>query len=281
MVAGMACFLANDALVKTVSADLNTGQIVLLRGAGACVWLLAMCVASGALRQWTRLFDAAVLQRAGIDGVATLFYLSALVHLPLANVTAINLSAPLMLTALAVLFLGESVGWRRWSAVAVGFVGVLLIVQPKAQGFNWFALVALGGTALHAVRDLLTRRIAAGIPSLLITLSTAVAVTIMGAGFAALEPWRPLEWRAIGLLAATSVLLAAGYYLMVACVRLGELSVVAPFRYTALLWALILGYALWGDLPDAIASIGIVLLIGSGLYVLHRERLKRASLSAD
>jgi drug/metabolite transporter (DMT)-like permease len=165
--------------------------------------------------------------------------------------------------------------------VAVGFASVLLIVQPKAQGFNWFAVVALAGTALHALRDLLTRRIVAGIPSLLITLSTALAVTIMGVGFAALEPWRPVEWRAAAMLAAMSMLLAAGYYLMVACVRLGELSVVAPFRYTALLWALVLGYVLWGDLPDAIATMGIVLLIGSGLYVLHRERIKRVTIGAD
>ena len=195
--------------------------------------------------------------------------------MPIANVTAVNLSVPLMLTICAAFFLREQVGWRRWSAVVAGFIGVLLVVQPTASGFNWFALVALAATATHAARDLLTRRIRAGIPSVIVTLSTAIVVTIAAAIVSAIEGWQPLTWRPVLLLILASAFLSGGYYLVIDCMRHGELSVVAPFRYTAMLWALLLGYLVWGDVPNLLAWLGIVLLVGSGLYIFHREQVRR------
>jgi len=275
MIASMMLFMGNDALVKHVSESLPTTQIIFLRGLSATVLIATLAIALGAWNRMPAVLDRRVLVRAGIDSLGTFLYLMALFNMPIANVTAINLSVPLMLTVCAAFLLREQVGWRRWSAVTVGFVGVVLVVQPAAAGFNWFALVALAATATHAARDLLTRRIGAAIPSIIVTLSTAIFVTIC-AGFAsAVETWQPLAARQIALLIAASALLSGGYYLVIDCMRHGELSVVAPFRYTAMLWALLLGYFVWGDVPNLLAWAGIVLLVGSGLYVLHRERIRR------
>ncbi|MGE0661001.1 MAG: DMT family transporter [Reyranellaceae bacterium] len=282
MIASMMLFISNDALVKHVSESLPTTQIIFLRGLSATLLIATMAVALGAWRQMPKVVDRRVLARASIDSLGTFLYLLALFNMPIANVTAINLSVPLMLTVAAAFLLREQVGWRRWSAVTAGFIGVLLVVQPTATGFNWFALVALVATGTHAMRDLMTRRIGVGIPSIIVTLSTAIVVTICAGLAAAVETWRPLETRQVLLLIAASAFLSGGYYLVIDCMRHGELSVVAPFRYTAMLWALLLGYFVWGDVPNLLAWAGIVLLVGSGLYVLHRERIRRrqAALSS-
>jgi drug/metabolite transporter (DMT)-like permease len=274
MVASMVLFICNDALIKHVSESLPTGQIIFLRGLSATVLIAALAVGLGAWRQMPAVIDRPVLLRAGIDSLGTFLYLLALFNMPIANVTAINLTVPLMLTICAAFILHEQVGWRRWSAVVAGFIGVLLVVQPSASGFNWFALVALAATATHAARDLLTRRIRAGIPSVIVTLSTAIVVTIAAAIVSSIEGWQPLTWRPMLLLILASAFLSGGYYLVIDCMRHGELSVVAPFRYTAILWALLLGYFVWGDVPNVLAWIGIVLLVGSGLYVLYRQQVR-------
>lgn len=279
MVASMMLFICNDALIKHVSESLPTGQIIFLRGLSATFLIAALAVALGAWRQMPAVLDRPVLARAAIDSLGTFLYLLALFNMPLANVTAVNLSVPLMLTLCAAFLLREQVGWRRWSAVAAGFVGVLLVVQPTAAGFNWFALVALAATATHAARDLLTRRIRPGIPSVIVTLSTAIVVTIAAAVVSAVEGWRPLPMRELSLLIVASAFLSGGYYLVIDCMRHGELSVVAPFRYTAMLWALLLGYLVWGDVPNLLAWIGIALLVGSGLYIFHREQVRRRAAS--
>lgn len=278
MIASMVLFICNDALIKHVSESLPTGQIIFLRGLSATLLIATMAVALGAWRQMPAVFDRPVLARAAIDSLGTFLYLLALFNMPIANVTAVNLSVPLMLTVCAAFLLREQVGWRRWSAVVAGFVGVLLVVQPAAAGFNWFALVALAATATHAARDLLTRRIRAGIPSIIVTLSTAIVVTIAAAGVSAIEGWQPLPMRELTLLIVASAFLSGGYYLVIDCMRHGELSVVAPFRYTAMLWALLLGYLVWGDVPNLLAWFGIALLVGSGLYIFHREQVRRRAV---
>lgn len=275
MVASMMLFICNDALVKFVSQTLPTGQLIFLRGVSATILIAVLAMALGQWRRAPAMFNPPVFARALIDGAATFLYLIALFHMPIANVTAINLSVPLMLTVCAALFLSEQVGWRRWSAVTTGFIGVLLVVQPAVEGFNWFALVALIGTLFHSARDLLTRRIGAGIPSLIVTLSTAMVVTIAAGGLSLIEGWQPLPLRELLLLILASAFLSGGYYLVIDCMRHGELSVVAPFRYTAMLWALLMGYFVWGDVPNLPAWMGIALLVGSGLYIFHREQVRR------
>lgn len=274
MVLAMALFICNDTLVKYAGQSLPAGQIVLLRGLAVTLWISLMAAALGALRQWRLALAPAVLARAALEATATFVYLAALFHLPIANATAINLSIPLLLTVLAVLLLREKVGWRRWSAVAAGFLGVLLVVQPTPSGFNWYALVALAATVLHAFRDLTTRRIPPHIPSVLVTLTSATMVTMGGGALSLAEDWTPLSWSIAGLLLAASLLLTGAYYLLIEGMRQGELSVIAPFRYVGILWALLLGYAVWGDVPNAVAGAGIVILVASGVYIFHRERVR-------
>jgi drug/metabolite transporter (DMT)-like permease len=281
MAAGMACFVSNDALVKFVSQSLPAAQLIFIRGAFATALLLAIAHALGATRHLRSLADRKVLLRAGLDAFATMTYLTSLFHLPIGNATAINMATPLFITLFAVIAFGERVGAGRWLAVATGFLGVLLIVQPSGDAFNAYALLCLAGTLLHAARDLTTRVIAPSIPSILVTVSTAVAVTVLSGAIAAFQAWKPVAAGQYALLAAASVFLGGGYFLLTVAMRGGEMSLIAPFRYTGLLFALLLGFLVWGDVPNAWAWAGIALLVAAGLYVLHGERSRaRAELEA-
>ena len=148
--------------------------------------------------------------------------------------------------------------------------------QSAGAAFKAYALLCLAGTLLHASRDLMTRVIDRTIPSLLITLSTAVAVTLLSGAWSLLHEWQSVTGRQLGMLAAASVFLSGGYFLLTVAMRGGEMSLIAPFRYAALLFALVLGFAVWGDVPNALAWAGIALLVAAGLYVLHGERSRAA-----
>jgi len=154
-------------------------------------------------------------------------------------------------------------------------LGLMLVIQPRAEGFNYYALVCLVGTLFHAARDLMTRRIHAGIPSILITLATAVAVTVVSGVWSLLQGWKAFGLFEFGMLALASVFLIGGYYFIINSMRHGEMTLVAPFRYSGLLFALVLGYLVWGEVPNTLAWSGIALLIVSGLFVLHNERRYR------
>jgi drug/metabolite transporter (DMT)-like permease len=276
MAAGMGCFVVNDTLVKVVSESLPAAQLIFLRGLFATALLLMISGRMGALPQLGALLDRRVVIRALFDALATLTYLTSLFHLPIANATAINMATPLFITLFAVVAFKEQVGGARWLAIATGFTGVLLVVQPSGAAFNAYALLCLGGTVLHASRDLMTRTIHRGIPSILVTLSTAVAVTLLSGALCLFSEWRPFAITQLGLLAAASIFLSGGYFLLTVAMRGGEMSLIAPFRYAGLLFALVLGYAVWGDVPNALAWTGIALLVAAGLYVLHGERARAA-----
>jgi drug/metabolite transporter (DMT)-like permease len=276
MAAGMGCFVVNDTLVKVVSESLPAAQLIFLRGLFATALLLMISGRMGAIGQLGALLDRRVVIRALFDALATLTYLTSLFHLPIANATAINMATPLFITLFAVVAFKERVGGARWLAIATGFTGVLLVVQPSGAAFNAYALLCLGGTVLHASRDLMTRTIHRGIPSILITLSTAVAVTLLSGALCLFSEWRPFAITQLGMLAAASIFLSGGYFLLTVAMRGGEMSLIAPFRYAGLLFALVLGYAVWGDVPNTLAWTGIALLVAAGLYVLHGERAKAA-----
>lgn len=271
MSAAMASFVANDSLVKLVSESLPAAQLIFLRGVFATGLLLGIAVLLGAHRGLASLGSRRVLLRAGFDGFATLAYLTSLFHLPLANATAINMATPLFITLFAVVAFHERVSAARWLAIATGFVGVLLVVQPTGAAFNAYALLCLGGTLLHAGRDLTTRTIDARIPAILITLSTAITVTVLSGLWSLAQPWQVPSSVQLMQLAAASVFLSGGYYLIIIAMRGGEMSLIAPFRYTGLLFALVLGWALWGDVPNALARVGIALIVGAGLAMLRRR----------
>lgn len=275
MTLSMMLFIVNDSLVKVVSASLGAGQLIAIRGLIASLIVLAIIVGTGAARHLPRAWGGPAVWRGVLDMVGSLLYLLALFHMPIGNATAINMTSPLGMTAAAALFLKESVGWRRWSAVVVGFCGVLMVVQPRADGFNYWSLLAIGAVFFVVARDLMTRRMRADIPSLVIVLSASVVVMLGAFGFSLAEGWKPVAWSDIALLGLAAAFVIGGYYLIVDAMRHGALSVVGPFRYTALIWALLSGYLVWGDVPNLLAISGIAVIVGSGLYVLHRERVRR------
>ncbi|MGD9944971.1 MAG: DMT family transporter [Burkholderiaceae bacterium] len=279
----MACYIANDALVKYASSGLAVGQMVFLRGLMATLLVLVIAHAMGTFGQMREAWQPRVIVRSLLDALGTCCYLWSLMHLPLPNAVAIGLAAPLFLVVFAVILLRERVDASRWLAIAVGFTGVLLIIQPSATGFNLFALVCLLGVLFHALRDLLTRTIQVAVPAIIIMLTGSVMITLFAGAVSIVQGWQPLTALAAGLLALAAVFLSVGGILVIAAMRNGELSVVAPFRYSGLLFALILGYLIWGDVPNVLAWCGIVLLIGAGLYILHRERARseRPAPSSD
>jgi drug/metabolite transporter (DMT)-like permease len=279
MSAGMASFVSNDALVKFVSQSLPSSQLIFIRGIFATLLLFAISHAMGMTGRIRLLADRKVVLRAALDAFATVTYLTSLFHLPIGNATAINMATPLFITLFAVIAFKEQVGTGRWLAILTGFTGVLLVVQPTGAAFNAYALLCLAGTLLHASRDLTTRVIDKSIPSILVTLSTAIGVTLLAGIWCLFTEWKPASWQQLGLLATASVFLSGGYFLLTVSMRGGEMSLIAPFRYTGLLFALVLGYLVWGDVPNALAWGGIALLVAAGLYVLHGERSRpRAEL---
>lgn len=274
MAGAMACFVANDAVVKLASAAMPTAQLIFLRGLIATAIVLAVALAAGAFARIGETVRPRVLARAFAEALATVLYLTALFQMPIANAAAINLSAPLFIVVLAVVFMHEKVSAAHWLAVCAGFAGVVLVVQPGLEGFNAYAIVCLLGALFQAVRDLLTRRIAADVPAVLITLSTTAAVTSLAGALSLVEGWRAFAAGDLALLALAAAFLMGAYYLIVDAMRHGEMSLVAPFRYTGVLYAIVVGYVIWGDVPNLLAWGGIALLVGAGLFVLYRESVR-------
>ena len=277
MIGAMGFFVVNDALVKYTSQTVPAAQLIFVRGVMASMLVLAVAKAMGATAKIAEIARGWVATRAVVDAVASMLYLVSLFHLPISSATAINMTSPLMITLLAALFLGERVGVPSGLATALGFVSVLLIVQPQSDGLNGYAILCFLATVLLSVRDLLTRRVHIGIPSILVTLSTTVSVTLFSGVFTLIEGWSPIGSFELGLLAVAAVFLACAYYLIVSSMRKADLSLVAPFRYTGLLFAAVVGFVVWGDVPNALAWCGFVLLICSGIYVLRASRRARAA----
>ena len=273
----MAFFIANDALVKQVSATLPGFQLIFIRGLMATGLIAIMAQAMGHLKNWRLMLNRMLWVRGVIDAVASMTFLTALFHLPLGNATAINLASPLFITAFAIYYFKERVTFQRGAFILLGFSGVLMVVQPASDGFNVYSVICVVATLLHAMRDTLTRVISLRIPVLLITLSTAIAVSI-GSGVATMtQTWAPVTDANLLMLLGASVFLSLAYYFLIVAMRSGEMSLVAPFRYSGLLFALLIGYVVWEELPNLMAWLGILLLVVSGLMILREENFKVSS----
>ncbi|WP_068306677.1 DMT family transporter [Pararhodobacter sp. CCB-MM2] len=274
MMAGMAAFTVNDSIMKLVSSDLPLFQSLAWRGIGVSVVLALMAWRAGAFRVVLSGSDKRlILVRTLCDTASTWFFLQALFQMPIANLTAILQALPLTVTLGAAVFLREPVGWKRLTAIGIGFLGVLLIVRPEAGGFDLYALYALISVALVTVRDLVTRRMTRGVPSLIVALANAVSVTLFGVLGASTEAVALPGASTLLLLAGASVFIIGGYVMTVSAVRTGELAFVTPFRYTGLIWALILGFALFHEWPDALTQLGAALIVATGLFTFYRERV--------
>lgn len=275
MCAAMAFFVGNDTLLKLATTSLPPGQIMAVRGLFASFLAGALVVALRETAHLPAIRQPVVLARAGLEAMVAFLYITALAFLPLANIVAILQATPIMMTLIAVAVGMERVGWRRWSAIAVGFAGVLLVVKPDPAAFNVYALIALLSALGVALRDLVTRRIASEVPSVVVTLSTTTAVGLSGLAIGTGEDWQPLHGRELLLLGAAAVLVTAGNLCIIVAFRRAAVSVVSPFRYSIVAMAIVLGYFVFGELPDALAGAGIVLIALSGVYTIHREQVRQ------
>lgn len=274
MSSAMSVFIVNDMLIKLAAETMPASQAIGIRGVMAAAWILVVALAVAPARELRWVVEPRILARSTLDIIGTFAYLLALFELPIATATAINTATPIFITLLAVLLLRESVGWRRWSAVVVGFAGVLLVVRPTAEGLNGWALLALAATGILAFRDIYTRRIPYGAPSIVISLSNALWVGMAGCVLAPFDAWQPMGGREWLLLGGASLFLAIGYHWVILAMRSGEASVIGAFRYSGLLWAVVIGWVVWSQMPDGLTWAGIALIVGAGLYIVHRERVR-------
>lgn len=268
-------FVTSDTMVKLTAPHLPLGEIMALRGMALLGLLLVLTHAGGHWRHLRALANPYVLARSLLEAGVAYLFLSALVFLPLANVTAIFLTSPLILTAVSALFLGETVGWRRWSAVSLGFLGMLLVVKPTPSDFNFAALYGLASATLAAGRDLTTRRINPATPSLIVTIGASLTVALLGALLYPFENWQAPARLDITRLLASAAAVGCGTFSIITAYRSAEASVISPFRYAVVILSLAIGYAVWGDVPDGWAFAGIVLILVANLYIIHRERVRR------
>lgn len=280
MLAAMAAFVVNDAMMKLAATDLPTGQVIFLRGLLIVPVLAALMLASATPATLEMLRRPGILARCVVEVAAAVLYLSALFHMPIAECTAILQFTPLALTAGAALFLGAPVGWRRWLATLVGLIGVLIIIRPGANAFNPYAALALLSVVFIAARDLITRRLGKDVPTIVIAFTSTAAVAVSSLGLLPFEIWQwPSSAAMFALLGASAALLGAQYWIILA-MRTGDIAVVAPFRYSIILWAIVAGFLVWREVPDLATWIGIAVVTAAGLYTFLREhRLARAARS--
>lgn len=272
MVAAMALFAIEDMFIKLAAANLPAGQIVFILGAcGAPLFFLLARARGEAIFSKDALHPAVLARNLG-EMVGTLGFIIALAALPLALVLAVMQAMPLVVTTGAALFLGESVGWRRWTAILIGFGGVLLVIRPGMEGFNPTALWLILGVIGMGLRDLVSRKIPARLGNAQVSAWGLMAVTLLGGlmmlqGGAAPVPPQDMIWLLGGVIFGT-----AGYLAITTAARTGEVSIVAPFRYVRLVFAMIVGVVVFAEIPDQYTLIGAAIIVASGLYAFMRQR---------
>jgi S-adenosylmethionine uptake transporter len=276
MTVSMACFTLNDTCMKAAGQDIPLFQAIMIRGVTTTLLLILVAAAAGGLRLRLGPRDRMLVALRTLGEVgAAYFFITALFQMPLANVTAIIQTIPLAVTLAGALLLREPLGWRRLTAILVGFGGVLLIVRPGAEGFTAVSLYAVVSVAFVTLRDLVTRRLSAEVPSLTVAVSASAGVALFGAAGTIGADWAPVEAGPALLLAGASLFIVGGYITSVMVMRVGDLATVAPFRYTSLLFALVLGFLAFGDWPTPLTLLGAAIVAGSGIYTLVRERRLR------
>ena len=278
MVVSMLSFVSNDALMKYLFQTISVEQGILVRALISVPLLVIIAYFRKSLfvridRQNWKI----VLIRAFAELGATMAFLTALSKMPLANVTAILQSLPLTVTMFAAIFFGEQVGWRRWGAILIGFVGVLIIIRPGGEGFNQYAFLAIVAVGFVTLRDAITRKLDPAVPSLFVALISSIPILFFGVGMTAATGWNPLSGLLFSIVVLAAIAITSGHLFAVMAMRSGEISFVSPFRYTGMVWAILFGFLLFGDLPDHATTLGTVIVIGMGIYAFHRERVRQQS----
>ena len=282
LISGCALFTVNDTLTKLTALVYPTGEVMFFRALVCLVLIGAGVVYAHGFLRIERAVQPMVILRALLDASANITFVLALSHMRIADLLAINLVSPLLLTMLLAFFFREPVGWRRWTAILVGFAGTLLIVKPSPASFNIWALVAFGSATSSALRDLATRRIDPSVPTLAISFVSVVAVAVTTPLMALVfeEDWSLTSQKYLIFIGVAALFLSAGSTFAVSAFRNVDISVVAPFRYSLLLWGALSGYFVFGEVSDVQSAGGSLLIAGSGLYSLHRERVRHRQVSA-
>ncbi len=275
MVISMACFVTSDTLIKIVGRDMPVGEIMFLRGFFAFLIAGGLGLATGVLTQIRSALTRIVALRTFVEVGSTIFFFTGLMRLPFADAAAIGQFTPLAVTAGAAMFMAEPVGWRRWLATAAGLVGVLMIIRPGTSAFNPAAILIVICVFFVAARDLITKQMGSGVPILVLIVISAGAVAIAGLCGLSVETWVMPTSTMIGGLALSALGVTGGYYSSIVAMRAGEISVVAPFRYAAMLFALMWGYIIFNEVPDRTTWIGITIVVAAGVYTFHRESLRK------
>jgi len=273
MLAAVGLFSLMDAGLKLLSSEYPPFQVAALRGGASLPLVLAWAFATTGLRSLLRVRWPLHLLR-GVLGVAMMFgFVYALRTLPLSTTYSIFFVAPLLITALSVPILGERVEPRRWIAIVVGLIGVLVVLRPTGDGVLTLAGLAVLLAALGYAVSAITVRVLARTDSTQAMVVWLMALMALGAGAFAWPDWVPLRGEHAWLIAGVGLAGALGQYAITEAFRLGQASLIAPLEYTALLWGVLLDLTIWGVLPDAITWIGSAIIIASGLYLLRRERV--------
>lgn len=278
MMASMAAFVMNDTFLKLTDGAVPLFQLIFLRGILATALIFALARQLGSLRFTISRRDKSLIALRGLTEIITAyFFLSALFNMPIGNLNAIMQVVPLTVTLGSALFYREAVGWRRMLAIAVGLCGVMLIIRPGTEGFNIWSLYALAAVFCVTARDLLTRQLSKEVPGMTVTLGTTVAV-MLAAGLASLtQPWVPVSGQSTLLICCSAVFVLAGYFFSIQVMRSGDVSFTAPFRYTGLVGAMIIGFLVFDEVPKPLTLLGAAIVMSMGLFTFYRERkLSRA-----
>lgn len=273
MMGSMACFTLNDIFLKMTAGTVPLFQLLAMRSAMTCVLILLARNRLGGIHFHISVRDWCLIgARACSEVLIAYFFLNALFNMPIANLTAILQVVPLAVTLGSLIFLREAVGWQRLTAIAVGFLGVMLIVKPGADGFNTWSLYALIAMFGVTFRDLITRQLSPNVPSITVALVTAGTVT--GAAFLASlsTPWVTFGPATGLLISGSAVAILGGYFFSVQVMRSGDISFTAPFRYTGLIFALVAGWFVFGEWPGVLTLIGAVIVVATGVFTFYRER---------
>lgn len=271
MVIASGLLTVQDAMVKWIAQSYPVGQVMTLRG----VFVIAIVVLWAMARRRTNQLRVSnwklQLTRGTLMATSTFLFVTGLTLMPIADAIAIAFAGPVIATALAALLLGETIRWRRWTAIAMGFTGVVVMLRPTPDLIRVVAVVPLLAALVGAFRDIVTRKMGTGGESTLAIMLVSTAVVTFAGLFTIPFGWVPVNIADTGLFIASALLVGFAQALMIEALRLGEVGLVAPFKYTSLVWAVLLGLLVWGDLPDAWTWVGSILVVGSGIYIWHRE----------
>ncbi|MDA4848535.1 DMT family transporter [Hoeflea poritis] len=273
MMSAMAVLTAAEAIQKTIGSQIPLFQMLFIRSIMGCVLLIPLSYVIGPIQFPADVRTNAILFIRSLGDVGASFaYLAAIISIPLANARAIVQILPLVMSLCAFFFLGERLGWRRISAILVGLFGVLLIVKPGSEGFGLPALLVLCAVGFSVVRDLGTRFVRPDINSLTVAAYATLMVAVCSGIASAFTAWDPVSVTQIGLIFVAAISLLAVYLFLILAMRYGQITFVAMFRYTGLLWAIFAGFIVFGDWPDSLTFVGAMLIVGSGVFVVYRER---------